>query len=494
MTAVQDSVRGVALPSRLLGRLALRPRARLLLPFALLLAGGLYAPTLVHWFKTDDILFLHAVRGQDALTYFRDALDFRSAPPAPEVRFYRPFHSAAFIGLDRLFGLEPFGYHAWSLLLHLVNVTLVWLVASKLTERKLVAGLAAALFAVHPAYVEAVTWVSNNNALMATAAGLTSFWCFINAEEAGERRAWWYAGSAVAYAAALLFHPETGMLIVVLAAYRALVVMADWRHALRWREWLDLVPFCLIAAAYLAIHSWMVQQDFLPQAGFFTLSWHIAGVYLAYLAMVVYPVPESQTVLHSAGHVLAGVALLLAMGALLVSTRSRPFVAAVPVLWLIAALLPLTTVDPDLSALYSVDAWGRKLYVAGPALAIVLALMAGTVFDRLRSLAPPAARLAAPAIAALALTLAGWLVIDRQGGHDDQAAEMESFITRLRDEHPTLAQGARLYVVNIPGDLLFFRGYYPYIVDLYYDGVETTLGAPPGRPRPNDVVFQYDAE
>jgi tetratricopeptide (TPR) repeat protein len=60
----------------------------------------------------------------------------------------------------RLFGLEPRGHHLASLLLHVVNAQLCFLVVRRLTGSLWRSCCAAAIFAVHPMHVESVAWVA----------------------------------------------------------------------------------------------------------------------------------------------------------------------------------------------------------------------------------------------------------------------------------------------------------------------------------------------
>lgn len=92
---------------------------------------------------------------------------------------YRPLTWVSF-GFDYLFwGMNPFGYHLSSLLLHTLNSVLVYRVAFLLyslpplgsigqgdSSRKIVAGIAALLFSIHPLRVESVAWVSARNDLL----------------------------------------------------------------------------------------------------------------------------------------------------------------------------------------------------------------------------------------------------------------------------------------------------------------------------------------
>jgi protein O-mannosyl-transferase len=58
------------------------------------------------------------------------------------------------------FGLNALGYHAVSLLLHLLNVLLVFYALLLLSQKAEVALVAALLFGIHPLHVESVAWAS----------------------------------------------------------------------------------------------------------------------------------------------------------------------------------------------------------------------------------------------------------------------------------------------------------------------------------------------
>src|SRR5207244_4701442 len=77
------------------------------------------------------------------------------------------------LGLDYLlWGMNPFGYHLTSLLLHAANAVLFFFVVRRLLTRALPspserghaltvsAGVAALVFAIHPLRVESVAWAT----------------------------------------------------------------------------------------------------------------------------------------------------------------------------------------------------------------------------------------------------------------------------------------------------------------------------------------------
>lgn len=83
--------------------------------------------------------------------------------------FNRPVHLASLMLDAAIWDRDPFGYHLTSVLLHVVNVVMVWGVMRKLgTASPHTALLAAVLFAVHPVVTEAVCEPTFREDLLAT--------------------------------------------------------------------------------------------------------------------------------------------------------------------------------------------------------------------------------------------------------------------------------------------------------------------------------------
>jgi Flp pilus assembly protein TadD len=66
----------------------------------------------------------------------------------------------------QLFGLDPAGHHFTSLLLHLANTVLSFLLLMRVTGRRWRSLLLAALFALHPINVESVAWVAERKTVL----------------------------------------------------------------------------------------------------------------------------------------------------------------------------------------------------------------------------------------------------------------------------------------------------------------------------------------
>jgi len=74
--------------------------------------------------------------------------------------YYRPIQYLSYAVLYRFFGPEPWGYHLYKLLSHLVVCGLVFWILWRWWKDYHVAIFSSLLFAVHPANTEAVSWIS----------------------------------------------------------------------------------------------------------------------------------------------------------------------------------------------------------------------------------------------------------------------------------------------------------------------------------------------
>ena len=68
----------------------------------------------------------------------------------------------------QLYGLNPVGHHSTNILLHAVNVVLLFLLLLRATGAKVRSLLVAALFALHPLNVESVAWIAERKNVLST--------------------------------------------------------------------------------------------------------------------------------------------------------------------------------------------------------------------------------------------------------------------------------------------------------------------------------------
>lgn len=139
----------------------------------------------------------------------------------------------------RVFGLEPVGYHAVNLLLHVVNAVLVFVVARRALGDDAGALAAAVVFGVHPVQLEAVSLVAQLKTLLATGfllGALTAYQCFRD-------------GRRLALAVAVVLYALACGSKSSVVPFPLLLILYDdvWGHDRR--TWLDKLPFVLLALA-----------------------------------------------------------------------------------------------------------------------------------------------------------------------------------------------------------------------------------------------------
>ena len=77
-----------------------------------------------------------------------------------------PMEWISLMATSQFFGLSPAAYHLTNLLLHIMDVILLFLLLQKATGRVARAGIVAALFAVFPLNVEAVAWATERKSVL----------------------------------------------------------------------------------------------------------------------------------------------------------------------------------------------------------------------------------------------------------------------------------------------------------------------------------------
>jgi Flp pilus assembly protein TadD len=114
----------------------------------------------------------------------------------------------------QLYRLAPAGHHLTSLLIHLANTALLFLLFQKLTGHIWQSAFVAAIFAVHPVNVETVAWVAERKNVLCTLFCLLTIWAYVRyAARPNWKR---YAIVVMAFAFALMSKPMAVSLPFVL--------------------------------------------------------------------------------------------------------------------------------------------------------------------------------------------------------------------------------------------------------------------------------------
>ncbi len=84
------------------------------------------------------------------------------------------------------------GYHLTNVLLHAANAVLLFLLLRRMTGQLWPSALVAALFAMHPARVESVAWVTERKDVLSGLFGLLTLWAYVSyaRDRASSATAW----------------------------------------------------------------------------------------------------------------------------------------------------------------------------------------------------------------------------------------------------------------------------------------------------------------
>ena len=160
---------------------AFSAREKLAAAALVVMVGVSFVPAYQAGFVWDDVIFTEQ-------PVVRDASGLKNIWFSPsdieQEGHYWPVTYTTFWLEHKLWGFEPLGYHAVNVLLHAVNVLLVW----RLLRRFAVPGawVVAAVFAVHPLHVESVAWIIERKDVLSGLFYLTSFLLYVRFTDHGK--------------------------------------------------------------------------------------------------------------------------------------------------------------------------------------------------------------------------------------------------------------------------------------------------------------------
>ncbi len=280
-----------------------------------------------------------------------------------------------------LFGTSPSGYHFTNLIIHLINITLLFILLRNLTGDFWPSAFVAALFAFHPLHVESVAWVTERKDVLSAFfffLTLMSYSCYSQ-----KQNPLWYLIACLFYALGLMSKPMlvTVPFILILIDFwplnrveRNKIFNGRLVHLI-----LEKTPFLVLAISVSAVTYYTLQKD----GGIFSLESSPISMratnalvsYVKYIAKLFYP--DGLTVLYPHGHTTSWLKMSGAFGLLSAiswiivrNIRRAPFLI-VGWLWYLGMLIPVIGIvhaGPQAMAdrfvylpiigLYIIIAWG----------------------------------------------------------------------------------------------------------------------------------------
>jgi len=251
----------------------------------------------------------------------------------------------------QFYKMNPVGHHLTSLLLHLANSILLFLLLRRMTKTLWPAGLAAALFALHPMHVESVAWVSERKDVLSTLFWLLAVWAYAGYTEELARKGTgakkFYGASIFWFACGLMAKPMLVTLpfVLLLLDYWPLsrgTVPAGWRIR-------EKIPYFVLTAAS-SIVTFIAQEQggavgSLAKVSLGRRLMEIPIAYMAYLGKILWPAklavlyPFSRS--FSFGELVGAIMVLLLISACAFWRKNQQPYLIVGWLWFLGMLAPV---------------------------------------------------------------------------------------------------------------------------------------------------------
>jgi len=252
-----------------------------------------------------------------------------------------------------LFGLNAWGHHLTSLLLHVANTFMVFLVLRRMTGAFWRSWFVAGLFGLHPLHVESVAWVAERKDVLSGLFWLLTLWAYQRytaSAMAKNRKAFYYGLALAFFVLGLMSKPMLVTLpcVLLLLDYWPL---NRWGNNCLWSLVLEKAPFFMLAAAS-SIVTFVMQKTTgavattatLPMAARFENALISYGSYLGKVfyptnLAVIYPYPYP---FHwPLQNFIFAVLLLLGISFFAVRLRRQQPWLLVGWLWFVGTLIPV---------------------------------------------------------------------------------------------------------------------------------------------------------
>jgi hypothetical protein len=350
----------------------------------MVLAGALYVKTIDYPFVFDDRAAVVENDSIRAPVRLRRLMGHNPTRPLVNLS-YALDHARS--------GLRPRAYHVTNIVLHALNVGLLFMLVRRAAldaargggTPLVTATLAAALFAVHPVMTEAVTYISSRSELLSATFLLLGLLAARRALLTHRVR--WALMSIVALVLAAGSREIAVVMPAVVFLYDRLLLDGA-PEVRRWRVWWIHAPAFALVGCAASVRLWLFL--FVEHAGVERLPWMAVPLEVEavtrYLSLLV--VPLSQSIVHdihpfsdltSVRALVAAMNLALFLCAAWYLRRSRPL-ASFGMTWFLLFLLPsaaLVVLVPRAQPLAE-----HRVYLASGGIFVALASAAGLAWER----------------------------------------------------------------------------------------------------------------
>jgi hypothetical protein len=313
--------------------------------------------------------------------------------------YYRPVFTLFMMAVNVVAGLSPARWHVVVLLIHLLAVIGVYFVIEKSLSmatrtshphHRLMAGFAAAVFAVHPVQSQAVSWVCGVVAPLSAIFVLGSFYCFLVYRERGELK--FLVVSMMLFGLAALTKESALVLPLIVVAYEIWVLAKEAKPGVRELA-MRMAPFGIVVIVYLAMRYNALHMLFgrnpnlnFPEDASLTLMDNLRtlpALLMMYIKLLVLPV--NLSIIYDFGYVRSlgltsfwlPLTALLVIGILCVRLWKN-VEARLALIWLVIPMLIVLNTRAFVSEEIVQD---RYLYLSLPGVGLLAALLLTGVKD-----------------------------------------------------------------------------------------------------------------
>lgn len=376
----------------------------------------LYSPSLGAYFNADDfnfLKFLHQnIRQLLAGQYWNEWF----IGGVVNYAVFRPIGNLFWLVNYAAFGVEPFGYHFVTVMFHVVASLAAFSLSYLLTHNRIVAGMAAIIFAVMPVHAEAVAWIAANYDVLSGMYFLIAFIFYILYRR--RQSVWFYIVALVAFGFGLASKETVLTLPLMLLVYDLFYHSHDGAQG--WRVLMGYFPFAVI----LAIRFMFFGQGyrgfvFAPEGLWYYIDWN--------LVRVLDPLPEGFGELR--------LWILCCIAGLFLLSRSRRLISF-SVIWLPITLIP-TLVG---------GVTDRSFYIPSFGVALLLAISLNEFLIR----KPMAVRNLGIASLVLLIVVYSASLYSRNQTFARASQVAQAIMQRVKELHPTIPRDSQLVFVGVP--------------------------------------------
>jgi len=208
----------------------------------------------------------------------------------PSSHAWLPLRELSYAVDYAFWGLNPVGYHLTNVLLHAANTVLCYGVLRWLLRRQGLALLGAAAFAVHPAQVESVAWVSGRRDVLYALFYLLAFLAFVAHERREGRGRWVLYGLSLACLAASLLSKASAMTLPA-ALGLAVLTSGDGSDERLWGRLAATLPHWVLAIGLTAVHTLVAHEAGIVKGQAFDASLaNVPLIFAKYWQLLFFPV------------------------------------------------------------------------------------------------------------------------------------------------------------------------------------------------------------